>query len=95
MSEITFRRFKEEDIEPCTSIMKEAFDEDSMLFREVPDGPPGYDDGIFLKMNAVDSSADSFCIYVDGKLIGEENMNIWVILNVNIMMFKYLTLRNL
>ena len=43
MSEITFRRFKEEDIEPCTSIMKEAFDEDSMLFREIPDGPPGYD----------------------------------------------------
>ena len=70
MSEITFRRFREEDIEPCTSIMKEAFDEDSMLFREVPDGPPGYDDGSFLKMNAVDSGADSFCIYVDGKLSG-------------------------
>ena len=70
MSEITFRRFTANDVEPCTVIMKEAFDEDSMLFRKVPGGPLGYDDGSFLRKFAVESGADSFCIYVDGQLAG-------------------------
>lgn len=70
MSNISFRKFTEADIEPCTVIMKEAFDEDSLLFREVPDGPPGYDDGSFLRKFAVDSGADSYCIFVDGELSG-------------------------
>lgn len=70
MHDITFRRFTQEDIEPCTMIMKEAFDEDSMLFRQVPDGPPGYDDGSFLREFACESGADSYCIYVDGHLAG-------------------------
>lgn len=67
---ITFRKFTEADIAPCTAIMKEAFDEDSMLFRNVPDGPPGYDDGSFLRRNGLESGADSFCILVDGQLAG-------------------------
>lgn len=70
MSEITFRKFTEEDIAPCTIIMKEAFDEDSMLFRQVHDGPPGYDDGSFLRKFGCESGADSYCIYVDGQLAG-------------------------
>lgn len=70
MSEITFRRLTEADIVPCTAIMKAAFDEDSMLFRKIPDGPPGYDDGSFLRQNGLNSGADSRCIDVDGQLAG-------------------------
>lgn len=70
MSEITFRKFTEEDIAPCTRIMKEAFEEDSMLFRQRPDGPPGYDDGSFLREYGCESEADSYCIYLDGVLSG-------------------------
>lgn len=67
---ITFRRFTENDIEPCTAIMKAAFDEDSMMFKNTHDGPPGYDDGSFLRKNALESGADSFCIYVNDVLSG-------------------------
>lgn len=70
MCDIKFRKFKEEDIVPCTIIMKEAFDEDSMMFLQVPDGPPGYDDGSFLRKYGCESGADSYCIYVDGQLSG-------------------------
>lgn len=70
MFEITFRKLTEGDIAPCTAIMKEAFDEDSMLFRQIPDGPPGYDDGSFLRENGLNSGADSYCIHVDGALAG-------------------------
>lgn len=31
--DITFRKLTEGDIAPCSAIMKEAFDEDSMRFR--------------------------------------------------------------
>lgn len=70
MSDITFRKFTEEDIQPCTVIMKEAFDEDAKLFIQVPDGPPGYDDGSFLRKYGCESGADSYCICVDGQLAG-------------------------
>lgn len=68
--DITFRKLTEGDIAPCSAIMKEAFDEDSMRFRGVPDGPPGYDDGSFLVRNGLNSGADSHCILVDGQLAG-------------------------
>lgn len=70
MRTISFRRFTQEDIAPCTIIMKEAFDEDAMLFLQTPDGPPGYDDGSFLQKYACESGADSYCIYVDEQLSG-------------------------
>ena len=67
---ITFRKFTENDVESCTDIMKAAFDEDSDLFRTIPDAPPGYDDGSFLRKNGLDSGADSYCIYVNQELAG-------------------------
>ena len=70
MNNISFRKFTREDIAPCTIIMKEAFDEDSMLFRQIPDGPLGYDDGSFLQKYGCESGADSYCIYVDEQLAG-------------------------
>ena len=70
MNSITFRRFAPQDIPGATAIMKAAFDEDSALFRTVHDAPPGYDDGSFLRVNAIESGADSYCILADERLAG-------------------------
>lgn len=70
MNSISFRRFTPQDIPQATTIMKAAFDEDSALFRTVHDAPPGYDDGSFLRTNAVESGADSYCILVNEQLAG-------------------------
>lgn len=70
MNAISFRRFTCQDIPRATVIMKAAFDEDSALFRTVHDAPPGYDDGSFLRINAIESGADSYSVLVDGQLAG-------------------------
>ena len=70
MDMIGFREFTSNDVSSMTAIMKAAFDEDSLLFRKVPDGPPGYDDGSFLRKYALDPKSDSFCITFNGKDIG-------------------------
>lgn len=70
MSSISFRRFVAQDIPCATAIMKAAFDEESALFRTIHDAPPGYDDGSFLRINAVESGADSYCILVNEQLAG-------------------------
>ena len=70
MITISFRRFTARDIPSATAIMKAAFDEDSDLFRTVHDAPLGYEDGSFLRINAIESGADSYCILVDEQLAG-------------------------
>ncbi|MGN0353427.1 MAG: GNAT family N-acetyltransferase [Roseburia sp.] len=70
MDNIGFRKFTSDDIENMTAIMKAAFEEDSTLFREIQDGPPGYDDGSFLRKYALDPKSDSYCIHFKGKDIG-------------------------
>lgn len=70
MISISFRRFTPQDIPCATAIMKAAFDEDSALFRTRHDAPPGYDDGSFLRENAIESGADSYCVLADGQLAG-------------------------
>lgn len=67
---ISFKRFSPRDIPQAAAIMKAAFDEDSDLFRTVHDAPTGYDDGSFLRINAIESGADSYCILVDEQLAG-------------------------
>lgn len=70
VNQISFRRFTAEDIPPMTAIMTSAFDEDALLFRGVRGGPPGYNDGSFLRQFAVESGADSYCILIDKILSG-------------------------
>lgn len=76
METIKFREFTSNDVADMTVIMKAAFDEDSVLFRKVPDGPPGYDDGSFLRKFALDPKSDSFCISLNDKDIGA--VIVWV-----------------
>lgn len=68
---ITFAPLKNQDIEELTTIMKRAFDEDARIHlgRE-SGGPPGYDDGSFLRHWGMNPNTTSFKIYEDGNLIG-------------------------
>ena len=67
----SFREFTEDDVETLTEIMKRSFDEDARrhLGRE-SGGPPGYDDGSFLRRYALDPGSDASVILLDGKPIG-------------------------
>lgn len=68
---LTFSTIREQDIPALTAIMKRAFDEDTRLHlgREAG-GPPGYDDGSFLRRYALDDVATAYQILQDGIVIG-------------------------
>lgn len=68
---IRLEPMESKDIEELTPIMKRAFDEDSKIHlgRE-EGGPPGYDDGSFLRKWGIESKTTSFKIYLDEKLMG-------------------------
>jgi len=68
---IMFVPLENRDIEELTQIMKRAFDEDIRIhLGKDAGGPPGYDDGSFLRRWGMNSNANSFKIFKDGKLIG-------------------------
>jgi len=63
--------FKESDVELLTPIMKRAFDEDSRRhLNKESGGPPGYDNGDFLKRWALHKDSTAFKIIIDGIPIG-------------------------
>ncbi|BCN29112.1 GNAT family N-acetyltransferase [Anaeromicropila herbilytica] len=68
---IIFLPLKNEDVEELTSIMKRAFDEDTRIhLGQEAGGPPGYDDGSFLRKWGLNPHATAYKIYQDGELIG-------------------------
>ncbi|MFW2488019.1 GNAT family N-acetyltransferase [Clostridium chromiireducens] len=68
---IKFDKMTEEDILSLTNIMKRAFDYDTKIhLGQETGGPPGYDDGSFLRKWGLDKEATSYCIYLDNVLIG-------------------------
>ncbi|NLW70898.1 MAG: GNAT family N-acetyltransferase [Eubacteriaceae bacterium] len=68
---IEFTPLKESDIPELTPIMERSFDEDARLFFGKPKGgPEGYDDGSFLRKWALMPKATSYCIHLEGVLIG-------------------------
>lgn len=70
MRNITFETFTESDIPELTAIMTRSFDADSMLHLGVPGGPPGYNDGSFLRKWGIEEGADHYKILLDGATIG-------------------------
>lgn len=68
---ITFHEMKEEDIPMLTRIMKRAFDEDTRIHlgRE-SGGPPGYDDGTFLRRYGLDPRSSAYRIQLGDTTIG-------------------------
>lgn len=69
--EIKLKQMYEKDIENLVPIMKAAFDYDTKIhLGKEAGGPPGYDDGTFLRRWALDKLATSYCIYFNSVLIG-------------------------
>lgn len=68
---LQFREFAESDVELLTPIMKRAFDEDSRrhLKRE-SGGPPGYDNGDFLRKYALHKDSTAFKVLKGGRPVG-------------------------
>lgn len=68
---LTFLPMTEAHIEPLTAIMTRAFDDDARRYRGCEhDGPPGYDDGSFLRKWGLESGAKSFALLCEGELVG-------------------------
>lgn len=69
--EINFEKMYESNIEYLLPIMKRSFDYDTKIhLGKEAGGPPGYDDGTFLRRWAFDKAATSYCIYYGNILIG-------------------------
>ena len=68
---LQFREFEETDVAPFTRIMKRAFDEDTRRhLGEESGGPPGYDNGDFLRKWALDKNSTAYAIFKDSTAIG-------------------------
>lgn len=68
---IKFVAMEEQDVEELVPIMKRAFDEDTRIhLGKEAGGPPGYDDGSFLRKWGFHPGCTSFKIYYDEALIG-------------------------
>ncbi len=68
---ILLQQMGEKDIPALTVIMKNAFDYDTRIhLGKKEGGPPGYDDGSFLRKWGLHPAATSYCIYLDKKLAG-------------------------
>jgi len=71
MKKISFREFLESDVEKMTQVMKQAFDYDFQINNMGEEGgPEGYDNGEFLRKNALDEEATSFVISYGEEEIG-------------------------
>lgn len=68
---ITFEKFEEKDIPILTPIMKRAFDEDTRIHLNRPEGgPEGYDNGEFLRKWGFHEGVTAYTILVDGQIAG-------------------------
>lgn len=69
--ELELVKLEESHIDQLTRIMERAFDEDTRIhLGKEKGGPEGYDDGSFLRRWGLHPDATSYCIDLDGKLIG-------------------------
>ena len=75
----------DEDVTPLTRIMKRAFDKDCQLHTGRDGGPPGYDNGDFIRTWVFHQYATSFKILVDEKLAGNISLFINSRTNVNVL----------
>lgn len=70
MKPFEFVVFKESDIEILTPVMKRAFDADAQFHLGRDGGPPGYDDGSFLRQWALHPKATAFRVNSGNQLAG-------------------------
>lgn len=80
MENLKFEPFSGGDVELLTPIMKRAFDEDTRRhLHEDSGGPPGYDNGDFLRKWALHEKSTAFKITLDGKAVGA--VILWITAN--------------
>ena len=69
--DLIFEALVEADIEILTPIMKRAFDEDTRIhLGRASGGPPGYDNGDFLRQFALHEQSTAYKISYEGNAIG-------------------------
>lgn len=74
---ISLRKFRPDDIDALSPIMRKAFDEDAKIHLHIEKGgPEGYDDGSFLKKWFLNPRASAFCVFDNETLIG--GINLWI-----------------
>ncbi|BFH13787.1 hypothetical protein WJ0W_003838 [Paenibacillus melissococcoides] len=74
---LQFQSFLEEDVAGLTEIMTRAYDTDTKQFLGRDKGrPDGYDTGEFITRWAINSSAQSYKVLLDEKLIG--SVIVWI-----------------
>ncbi len=72
---LCFERLSEEDVTVLTEVMKRAFDEDAKRhLGEESGGPPGYDNGDFIRKWYLQSGAEAYKVSKGGRLIGGINV---------------------
>jgi hypothetical protein len=70
MSDFEWVSFTQSDIEILTPVMKRAFDADARFHLGRDGGPPGYDDGSFLREWALHPKATAFRLNRGGQAAG-------------------------
>lgn len=73
------------DIDVLTDIMKRAFEEDSMMHIGKKIGPPGYNNGDFIRKWCFNKNVTSFTIQIDDNIIGCINLFINHQTNINVL----------
>ncbi|ERJ13227.1 GNAT family N-acetyltransferase [Haloplasma contractile] len=74
---LSFSIMTEQDIELLSPIMTRAFDEDTKIhLGKDKGGPPGYDNGEFLRKWGLHADSSAFNIYYKGNLIGA--ITLWI-----------------
>ena len=68
---LKFELLEEKDIEILTPIMEKSFDEDARIHLNEPKGgPPGYDNGDFLRKYGLSKESTYYKILLEGEAIG-------------------------
>ena len=63
-----------DDVEPLTGIMTRAFDEDGFRHLGRAGGPPGYNNGEFIRHWYLNAGSKAFKVERDGRVIGAVNV---------------------
>ena len=69
-----FRKFDESDVELFTEMFKNAFDKDSQIHLGENGGPPGYDNGDFLREWFLNKNATAYAVFKGDIPIGGVNV---------------------
>jgi GNAT superfamily N-acetyltransferase len=71
---LIFKPFEENDVELLAQMFKKAFDKDSQIHLGEDGGPPGYEDGSFLRQWYLKNNGGAYSIHKENVPIGGINV---------------------